>query len=859
MNTWILICTIALAVALVSCGGGGGNSTLTEQTPPPPTEQTPPPLTERRPPPLTARTPISREEPSSSTNDVSTSVNRVKIAATEPDQAGIIHIHNGQGTVTVTVNNSNIETTGEINAHGIGGWRLGTTGEDNNVNINVRNAVITTTGDISAGIRGWSTNVGDVNIHVQGGSITTTGDESGGIHVSNEGAGTDNDITIDVRNAVITTTGDLSDGIIGLNEFAGAGGDVDIDVQGGAITTMGIESAGIRGLSQGVGDVTIDVRDVTIMTKSTDLHPTFDDTYSIGIFGNHKNIGNIDINAHDGSAITTMGKNSHGIIGFHSGTGNIDIDALEGSAITTTGAGAHGIVAYHLGTMDSRSIEVTIGGTVNASGTNAHGVQIGRLTPQGEVERAAGVDPADGYRRQTVRVNGSVWGGSGEAAGVFLAGGGRVYIGPDGSVGADSGIAILAAGVTPKLYLDMNLDGRQVTDVINDDWIINDGGETTIVVNGTTLHDGAMGATANVAANGAWNVMMREEGVIVVDRSDPANWVISNPTTGVVADRDFSTDDFDEMLSSINNSPVFTEVYAPRAALYEALPGFLLHLNGGGGLARERLRSPDSPVRFRLSGSTGSHAPDHATVGSEFDFNHLTAQVGLDVAISENLTSLISLHQVTGSADVSAPTGGGEIETKGIGASLEVFWRSANGYYANGGFSLTDYDMDITSGDRSVGILEIDAAARGNSLAIETGRRLRLNEKMTLTPRAWLARSGVSMDKFTDAVNSRVSFTDAEGFTGGVGVTAEKARSWEGGASSLRGWLEIEQTLSSAGTLADVSGEKLESESSKPRLLLSLGSDYRMDRFSVGGEISVGDLGSDDTQYAGQLYFKMQF
>ena len=848
MNTWILICTIALAVALVSCGGGG-NSTLTEQTPPPPTEQTPPPPTERRPPPLTERTPISHEEPDFSTNDVDTSVNRVKIAATEPDQAGISHIHNGQGTITVTVNNSNIETTGEFNAHAIQGWYLGTTGVDNNVNINVRNAVITTTGDISAGIRGWSRGVGDVNIHVQGGSITTTGDESGGIHVSNEGAGTDNDITIDVRNAVITTTGDLSDGIIGLNEFAGAGGDVDIDVQGGAITTMGIESAGIRGLSQGVGDVTIDVRDVTIMTKSTDLHPTFDDTYSIGIFGNHKNIGNIDINAHDGSAITTMGKNSHGIIGFHSGTGNIDIDALEGSAITTTGAGAHGIVAYHLGTMDSRSIEVTIGGTVNASGTNAHGVQIGRLNAAGEAERAAGVD-ADDYRMQTVTVNGPVWGGSGEAAGVFLAGGGRVYIGPDGSVGADSGIAIHAAGVTPKLYLDMNLDGRHVTDVINDDWIINDGGETTILVNGTLLHDGVTGATTNMAANGAWNVMMRAD--------------------GVVADRDFSADDFDETPSGSTNSHVipepratpplvFTEVYAPRAALYEALPGFLLHLNGGGGLARERLRSPDSPVRFRLSGSTGSHAPDHATVGSEFDFNHLTAQVGLDVAISENLTSLISLHQVTGSADVSAPTGGGEIETKGIGASLEVFWRGANGYYANGGFSLTDYDMDIISGDRSVGFLEIDAAARGNSLAIETGRSLRLNEKMTLIPRAWLARSGVSMDKFTDAVNSRVSFTDAEGFTGGVGVTAETARSWEGGASSLRGWLEIEQTLSSAGTLADVSGEKLESDSSKPRLLLSLGSDYRMDRFSVGGEISVGDLSSDDTQYAGQLYFKMQF
>ena len=115
MNTWILICTIALAVALVSCGGGGGgNSTLTEQTPPP----------------LTAQTPILGEEPSSSTNNVYTSLNRVKIVGTEPTESGIKHRHNGQGTITVIVNNSNIKTTGNV-AHAIQGWHLGTTGVDN--------------------------------------------------------------------------------------------------------------------------------------------------------------------------------------------------------------------------------------------------------------------------------------------------------------------------------------------------------------------------------------------------------------------------------------------------------------------------------------------------------------------------------------------------------------------------------------------------------------------------------------------------------------------------------------------------------------------------------------------------------
>ena len=71
------------------------------------------------------------------------------------------------------------------------------------------------------------------------------------------------------------------------------------------------------------------------------------------------------------------------------------------------------------------------------------------------------------------------------------------------TVGADSGIAIRASGGTPKLYLDMNLDGRRVGEVIGDDWIINDGGKTTIVVNQMKLHDGATGSTGLWAPNGA--------------------------------------------------------------------------------------------------------------------------------------------------------------------------------------------------------------------------------------------------------------------------------------------------------------------------------------------------------------------
>ena len=86
---------------------------------------------------------------------------------------------------------------------------------------------------------------------------------------------------------------------------------------------------------------------------------------------------------------------------------------------------------------------------MTATGANASGVQIGRFnTATNALERAAGYPPEAAivlYRAQTATVNGRVRGGTGEAAGVYLAGGGRAVVGPAGMVGAGSGIAILAA------------------------------------------------------------------------------------------------------------------------------------------------------------------------------------------------------------------------------------------------------------------------------------------------------------------------------------------------------------------------------------------------------------------------------
>ena len=786
------------------------------------------------------------------TGDINIDAQNLAITTNGFDAYAIYGKHEGTGDINIMVKDGTIDTMGDY-AHGLYGKHEGT----GDINIDAQNLAITTTSDHAYGIHGYREDemdqgaTGNVAIGVQDGTIETMGKFAHGIFGLYQGPAGGDDIDIKVKDVTITTTSDDAYGIEVRHDGEGATGNATIVAQGGTITTTGNKSHGIRGWrGGGGGDANIDAQNLAITTMGS---------RAIGIYGYHTGAnGDINIDVQNGS-ITTMGSQVIGIYGYHTGAnGDINIDVQNGS-ITTMGDGARGIYASHSG-MGRIHINVD-GGAIHASGADASGIQIGRVNanstdtvPDGTVERVAGVGE-DGYRKQSVKVNGRVFGGSGEGAGVYIAGGGRIMIGPVGSVGAESGIAILATGDTPaeitgdptlkpKLYLGANLDGRRVAEVIYDDYILNDGGETTIVINGVKLHDGAEGATGFTVPIGARNIILREEGV-TVDRADPNAWVITPMNQGVSFDRDFSADDF-------------IEVYASRAALYETLPSLLLRLNGWGP-AGERLTSPDSPIWVRLSGGEGTYAPSKAAVGAGYDFNRFETEAGMNISLGESLTCWISVRHLKVSTDVSSPVGGGDVDTEGIGLGFGTSWNSTNDYYVDSRLSLTDYDMDISSKERDN--LKNNVGAHGYSLGLEAGRRFKFNERMRLTPRAWLVHSRVSIDKFTDAVNSRVSFTKTAQLAGGVGVVTEIGLTRDGGERkfTLRGSLDVEQTFAGEETTVRVSGEKLKSASEKSRVLLGLGGVYRSGRFSLSGEVSAGGVGSGNREYSGFVKLGMRF
>ena len=148
-------------------------------------------------------------------------------------------------------------------------------------------------------------------------------------------------------------------------------------------------------------------------------------------------------------------------------------------------------------------IDVRIeGGEVRAHGLNSHAIQLGEVNNQGEVERAAevgedGLPSPDGHggRRGVWRPGPGSRDIPGRRRPGFHRAPGQRRRPPPASQSAPRGSTPVEGGdpLQSNLYLDMNLDGRRVAQVIGADWILNDGGQTTIVVNEVKLHDGVEG------------------------------------------------------------------------------------------------------------------------------------------------------------------------------------------------------------------------------------------------------------------------------------------------------------------------------------------------------------------------------
>ncbi|MDE0410492.1 MAG: hypothetical protein OXN81_21815 [Alphaproteobacteria bacterium] len=770
---------------------------------------------------------------------------------------GVYGYHTGTGNIGIDVAGSTVSTS-DAGGYGVFGWHQ----NSGDIGLRVRDSKITTSGNNGRGVFAShfetdGNSSGDIDIDIIGSTITTTGGSNaygvygyhngwdggidisvtGGSSVSTSGAsvhaiyarhlGTaDSDIAVTVADSTVTTSGASARGIYARRHSAGTG-DIDIAVRGSTVTAT---DEGIYALHQGESDgaVRIHVRDSDIGTSGDNAR---------GVMAwQHRGSGGIAI-AVEGSRITTLGSRSHGVyaevgtgadqggdiavtvrdsdintsdIGSHGimawqrpGGGDIDI-AVRDSDITTSGSGSHGIWAEAL----DGNIAVDIrNASVRASGPDSHGVRL----------KAGGT--------QTVSVNSEVQGGSGTGAGIWLIGG-RVTVGPHGRVGAESGVAVRATRAdpddqteSPRLHVDLALNGRRVERVLQGR-VENNHGTTALTVNDVLLFDdGEGGATGLWALNGIWDV--------------------------TAAGTDLPT-------------LAFTQEIAPRAAVYEALPGVLLRLDERGGAGAGRPGAPETPFWLRLSAGRGSYRPEKATVGARYRFDRRAVEAGADFPLSYGLTGRVGLRTVSGSARVRSQTGGGRIEASGFGLTAGLAWEGAGQLYAAGRISLTRYGMDFSSD--TLGKLKTGANASVRAMDLEGGRRFDLGGTTKLTARAWLHRSDVSMDRIADAAGSRISLDGSYRVRAGAGAVVETGLLPEDGVDrlTLRGSLGVDRSLDRESTVR-VLGTRLESTAPANRLLLGIGGTWRWGGFSLDAALRADGLGSDDSALSGHLEFRVRF
>ena len=295
------------------------------------------------------------------------------------------------------------------------------------------------------------------------------------------------------------------------------------------------------------------------------------------------------------------------------------------------------------------------------------------------------------------------------------------------------------------------------------------------------------------------------------------------------------------------------ERLAARARVYEALPSVLL------GMARpashaERAAAPraSNGAWARVDASQGSwKAASSTNAGIEYDRRGFSFQAGVDAVLSEKARAGVSVHGRRATAEVSQ---GGDVEARGAGLGLSATWSSGP-VFVDGQTTATLYDLDLTSSVR--GALKDDARAHGLSAALEAGRTVPAADGVTVTPRARVAYSSLSLSDFDDSVGARVSLDRGRSLTGRAGALAEFVFD-EG---RVFGSLDVEHEFE-AETRMSVAGTSLAAEGEETRWLAGVGAERGWDdgRFALRAALGYAGSGGGETHdYGGNASLSVRF
>lgn len=534
-------------------------------------------------------------------------------------------------------------------------------------------------------------------------------------------------------------------------------------------------------------------------------------------------------------------------------TGTSTFNKLGAGTLVLTGNSSTftGDAEVQAGTLQ---MDGTLGGTMNVlAGARLTGIgQVGVTTNSGVI--------APGHV-------GSL--GTLTVAGNYIPAGGsieiRTQLGDDSSPTDRLVITGSTSGTTPVKVTNFGGGGAQTTEGIK---IIDIAGASngTFTLVGNTTYQGAPAVVA-----GAYAYRLYQGGA-----STPADgdWYLRSALQNT-------------------STPTNTPLYQPGVPTYEAYPQILMGLNGlptlqqrvgnrywrGSAAAASqgddrRLQSGNETAAILTEGSGAwgrietmhqTIKPEYSTSGSDYKYDMSKMQFGLDGILSESESGKLILgllgHYVNGRANTewrygTGNYGAGRISTDGYGIGGTLTWYGEDGFYADGVAQATWYDSDLSA--KPGHSLKNSNSGFGYALSAESGKRLRVSDRWTMTPQFQLIYSDVSFKRFDDVFGASVSPGKSNSLQGRLGLSL----AYQADRTHIYGIANIYNEFLD-GTSVNVGNEVFINRTDQVWGGLGIGGTYNWgnDKYSVYGEVSLNTslANADSYGYGGVVGFRAKW
>ncbi len=639
----------------------------------------------------------------------------------------------------------------------------------------------------------------------------------------------------------------LSSSVASIGSAVGSNGTVTVTGAGSRWTTTGNLTVG------GTGSGTLNIENGALVTAQSGVRMAFNAAVSgalnvrsggvLATTGLSKLAGTAEA-TFDNGTLRALADNANFTNGFAVNqltiaAGGLTVDT-NGFAIGAVGfSGAGGLAVTGAGALTLSEASTYAGQTRISSGSTL------ALTGSGSLAGTSGI-VADG----TFDISGITAGG---ITAPRLAGSGTVVLGSKVltadviSPGGDNAIGTLTlngdyAGSGNTLLIDT---------VLGDDSSLTD----RLVVTGNTS------GTTNVAVTNMGGVGgVTTTGIKIVDIGGTSDGIFSllgdttfNGEQAVIGGAYLyglyqNNGDGDWYLRNIiDDEPVFQ----PGAPVIEAYVGAALQtFNTTESLAQRignRTLSDGSGLWGRIEGGRVSIAPDSST-GAGYDVTTWKLQAGLDGVLTANdadtLVAGVNAYYGAISADISAASGIGSVDSNGYGLGATLTWYGKGGFYLDAQGRFTWFDSTLNSETLDTTIVSGNAGF-GYALSLEAGQEIDFGDNWSVTPQAQLSYSSVEFDEF-ETYGATVALQSGDSLIGRLGISADYEIEWQDAAGDTgRSRLYSIATLSYEfldGTATSIGGDTLTSKSDPLWGTVGLGGsvNWAGDALSLYGEANVG-------------------